>query len=45
MRQATLGAYFEPSTDHRVKTCLNRDIQEYKHILHKITALAEGDTK
>lgn len=45
MRQVTLGAYFEPSTDHRVTTCLNRDIKEYKHILDKITALAEKEPK
>ena len=41
VQQVSLGAYFEPSTDHRAMTCLNRDITEYKHILHKITALAE----
>ena len=45
IRQVTLGAYFEPSTDHRVTTCLNRDIKEYKHILDKITALAEKEPK
>ena len=45
MQQIALGAYSTPDTDHRVMTCLNRDIQEYKTILHKITALAEGDTK
>ena len=45
MKQVCLGAYSTPDTDHRVMTCLNRDIQEYKTILHKITALAEGDTK
>ena len=45
MQQIALGAYATPDTDHRVMTCLNRDIQEYKTILHKITALAEGDTK
>lgn len=45
MQQVSLGAWAKQDTDHRVKTCLKRDIQEYKTILHKITALAEGDTK
>lgn len=30
MQQITLGAYFAPATDHRVTTCLNRDIKEYR---------------
>ena len=42
MQQIALGAYATPDTDHRVMTCLNRDIQEYRHILDKITALAAG---
>lgn len=42
MQQVSLGAWAKPDTDHRVMTCLNRDIQEYKQILDKITALAEG---
>ena len=41
MQQIALGAYATPDTDHRVMTCLNRDIQEYKTILDKITALAD----
>lgn len=42
MQQVSLGAWVKQDTDHRVMTCLNRDIQEYKQILDKITALAEG---
>ena len=45
MQQITLGAYFAPDTDHKVTTCLNRDIKEYKTILDKITALAEKEPK
>lgn len=41
MQQVALGAYATPDTNHRVMTCLDRDIKEYKHILDKITALAE----
>lgn len=42
MLQVSLGAWVKQDTDHRVMTCLTRDIQEYKQILDKITALAEG---
>ena len=42
MQQVALGAWAKQATDHRVMTCLNRDIQEYRHILDKITALAAG---
>ena len=38
MRQVTLGAYFEPSTDHRVKTCLNprhQGIQDHPRQDHR----------
>lgn len=45
MQQVALGAYATPDTDHRVMTCLNRDITEYKHILNRIAALAEKETK
>lgn len=41
MQQVSLGAWAKQDADHRVATCLDRDIKEYKHILDKIIALAE----
>lgn len=40
--QVALGAWTSAPTDHRVTTCLSRDIREYTRILDAITALADG---
>lgn len=42
VKQIALGAWTSAPTDHRVITCLSRDIREYTRILDAITALADG---
>ncbi|WP_289068357.1 hypothetical protein [uncultured Bifidobacterium sp.] len=42
MGQACLGAYAHATTDHRVASCIDRDLTEYKAILEAFAPLTAG---